>query len=86
MTDGADPPSPLPPPEPPPHQEPAQLQAAHGLGATTTSAANGAQARDGAPAANARKRMGPTLDGWVVRKRERKYDDELIKPRLRASS
>ena len=32
----------------------------------------GAQARDGALVANVRKRMGPTLDGWVVRKRVRK--------------
>ena len=43
------------------------------LQASTT---DGAQARDGAPVVNARKRLGPTLGDWVVRKHARKQPAE----------
>ena len=56
---------------------PAQHKLPHvtnGIGATTASASatNGAKARDGALIANVRKRQGPTLGDWVVRKHVRK--------------
>ena len=72
QTEGADPPAPLPPPEPPPRPARALSHVTNGLDTTTASAADGAQARGGAPIANVRKRLGPTLDDWVVRKHVRK--------------
>ena len=71
-TGDANPPAPLPPPEPPPHSARAQLHETVVPDTTAAGATSGGQARDGALPVNVRKRMGPTLDSWVVRKRERK--------------